>query len=142
MRTRTIGTEQVSAIGLGEMQLSLADRPDEAQGVRTIHAALDAGVTLIDTADAYCADGSEMGHGERLTAKALSSYRRHRARAGGHQGRPHPRRRAAAGASTAPPPTCARPATRAWPRSAWTRSTSTSTTAPTRRSRTRRRRAR
>jgi aryl-alcohol dehydrogenase-like predicted oxidoreductase len=75
VRTRTIGTEQVSAIGLGEMQLSLADRPDEAQGVRTIHAALDAGVTLIDTADAYCADGSEMGHGERLTAKALSSYR-------------------------------------------------------------------
>ena len=75
MRTRTLGTEKVSAIGLGEMQLSLADRPDEAQGIRTIHAALDAGVTLIDTADAYCADGSEMGHGERLTAKALRSYK-------------------------------------------------------------------
>ena len=75
MRTRTLGTEKVSAIGLGEMQLSLADRPDEAQGIRTIHAALDAGVTLIDTADAYCADGSEMGHGERLTAKALRGYK-------------------------------------------------------------------
>jgi aryl-alcohol dehydrogenase-like predicted oxidoreductase len=75
VRTRSIGSVQVSAIGLGEMQLSLADRPDEAQGVRTIHAALDAGVTLIDTADAYCADGSDMGHGERLTAKALASYR-------------------------------------------------------------------
>jgi aryl-alcohol dehydrogenase-like predicted oxidoreductase len=75
VRTRTLGTEKVSAIGLGEMQLSLADRPDEAQGIRTIHAALDAGVTLIDTADAYCADGSEMGHGERLTAKALRSYK-------------------------------------------------------------------
>jgi aryl-alcohol dehydrogenase-like predicted oxidoreductase len=74
VRIRTIGTEQVSAIGLGEMQLSLVDRPDEDQGVRTIHAALDAGVTLIDTADAYCANGSEMGHGERLTAKALKSY--------------------------------------------------------------------
>ncbi len=74
MRTRTIGRTEVSAVGLGEMQLSLADRPDEAQGVRTIHAALDAGVTLIDTADAYCADGSEMGHGERLTATALKSY--------------------------------------------------------------------
>jgi aryl-alcohol dehydrogenase-like predicted oxidoreductase len=74
VRTRTIGSTEVSAIGLGEMQLSLADRPDEAQGVRTIHAALDAGVTLIDTADAYCADGSEMGHGERLTATALTSY--------------------------------------------------------------------
>ena len=75
MRTRTLGTEKVSAIGLGEMQLSLAGRPDEAHGLRTIHAALDAGVTLIDTADAYCADGSEMGHGERLTAKALRSYK-------------------------------------------------------------------
>ena len=75
MRTRTLGTEKVSAVGLGEMQLSLADRPDEAQGIRTIHAALDAGVTLIDTADAYCADGSETGHGERLTAKALASYK-------------------------------------------------------------------
>jgi len=75
VRTRTLGTEKVSAIGLGEMQLSLAGRPDEAHGLRTIHAALDAGVTLIDTADAYCADGSEMGHGERLTAKALRSYK-------------------------------------------------------------------
>jgi aryl-alcohol dehydrogenase-like predicted oxidoreductase len=75
VRTRTIGTQKVSAIGLGEMQLSLEGRPDEAQGVRTIHAALDAGVTLIDTADAYCLDGSEMGHGERLTAKALREYK-------------------------------------------------------------------
>ena len=74
MRTRTIGSTQVSAIGLGEMQLSVDGRPDEDQGIRTIHAALDAGVTLIDTADAYCADGSEMGHGERLTAAALKSY--------------------------------------------------------------------
>jgi aryl-alcohol dehydrogenase-like predicted oxidoreductase len=75
VRTRTLGIEQVSAIGLGEMQLSLADRPDEDQGIRTVHAALDAGVTLIDTADAYCANGSDMGHGERLTAKALASYK-------------------------------------------------------------------
>jgi aryl-alcohol dehydrogenase-like predicted oxidoreductase len=74
VRTRTIGARTVGAVGLGEMQLSLAGRPDEDQGVRTIHAALDAGVTLIDTADAYCADGSEMGHGERLTAKALAAY--------------------------------------------------------------------
>jgi len=74
VRTRAIGDMEVGAIGLGEMQLSLADRPGEARGVATIHAALDAGVTLIDTADAYCADGSEMGHGERLTAKALAEY--------------------------------------------------------------------
>ena len=74
MPTRRLGGLQVSAIGLGEMPMSLAGRPDEARSVRTIHAALDAGVTLIDTADAYCIDGSELGHGERLVAKALAAW--------------------------------------------------------------------
>jgi aryl-alcohol dehydrogenase-like predicted oxidoreductase len=74
MPTRCLGGLRVSAIGLGEMPLSLAGRPDEAHSVRTIHAALDAGVTLIDTADAYCIDGSETGHGERLVAKALAAW--------------------------------------------------------------------
>src|SRR4051794_7668450 len=74
VRTRTIGSTEVGAVGLGELQLSLAGRPDEAQAIRTIHAALDAGVTLIDTADSYCMDSSEMGHGERLTATALRAY--------------------------------------------------------------------
>ncbi len=74
MPTRRLGGLQVSAIGLGEMPMSLAGRPDEAQSVRTIHAALDAGVTLIDTADAYCIDETEVGHGERLVAKALAAW--------------------------------------------------------------------
>jgi len=78
MRYRQIGrgrdAVQVSAIGLGEMPLSLAGRPDEAQALRTIHASLDAGVTLIDTADAYCTGPQDFGHGERLVAKALASY--------------------------------------------------------------------
>lgn len=74
MPTRRLGGLQVSAIGLGEMPMSLAGRPDEARSVRTIHAALDAGVTLIDTADAYCIDESEVGHGERLVAKALAAW--------------------------------------------------------------------
>ena len=74
MPTRRLGGLQVGAIGLGEMPMSLAGRPDEAQSIRTIHAALDGGVTLIDTADAYCRDGSEMGHGERLVAKALAAW--------------------------------------------------------------------
>lgn len=65
---------KVSAIGLGEMPLSLRGRPDEAQAIRTIYASLDAGVTLIDTADAYCQDARETGHGERLVAKALATY--------------------------------------------------------------------
>ena len=74
MPTRRLGGLRVSAIGLGEMQLSLAGRPDEAHAIRTVHAALDAGVTLIDTADAYCIDESDMGHGERLVAKALAAW--------------------------------------------------------------------
>jgi aryl-alcohol dehydrogenase-like predicted oxidoreductase len=74
MPTRRLGGLRVSAIGLGEMQLSLAGRPDEAQAIRTVHAALDAGATLIDTADAYCIDESDMGHGERLVAKALAAW--------------------------------------------------------------------
>ena len=74
--TRTLGDTEVYPIGLGEMPLSLASRPDEAQAIRTIHAAIDAGVTLIDTADAYAKDGSDVGHGERLIAKALKEIDR------------------------------------------------------------------
>jgi aryl-alcohol dehydrogenase-like predicted oxidoreductase len=64
----------VSAIGLGAMPLSIGERPDEERALRTVHAALDAGVTLIDTADAYCLGHREVGHNERLVAKALAAY--------------------------------------------------------------------
>src|SRR5919108_1290463 len=73
MPSRRIGRVAVGAVGLGAMQLSLAGRPDEATALATIHAALDAGVTLIDTADAYCLDEREAGHNERLVAKALAA---------------------------------------------------------------------
>jgi aryl-alcohol dehydrogenase-like predicted oxidoreductase len=62
---------QVSAVGYGGMHLSIQDRPTEEQSVGVIHAVLDAGVTLIDTADVYCLDDSEIGHNERLIARAL-----------------------------------------------------------------------
>jgi len=39
-----------------------------------IHAALDAGVTLIDTANVYCLDQRDLGHNERLIARALASW--------------------------------------------------------------------
>jgi len=74
MQTRRLGDTQVSAIGLGAMPMSVEGRPDEAQGVRTIHAALDAGVTLIDTADAYFAPADDEGHNELLVAQALREY--------------------------------------------------------------------
>jgi aryl-alcohol dehydrogenase-like predicted oxidoreductase len=74
MQTRQLGDVRVGVVGLGEMPLSIEGRPDEAQAMRTIHAALDAGVTLIDTADAYCLNPSEHGHGEVIVAKALATY--------------------------------------------------------------------
>lgn len=74
MEQRRIGTRQVGAIGLGEMPMSLEGRPDEARSIETIHAALDAGMTLIDTADTYSVGGDDTGHGERLVAKALASW--------------------------------------------------------------------
>ncbi|WP_323099514.1 aldo/keto reductase [Intrasporangium sp. YIM S08009] len=74
MQQRTIGDRTVSAIGLGGMPMSIEGRPDEDRSVRTIHAALDAGVTFIDTADAYHRDADEVGHNESLIARALDSW--------------------------------------------------------------------
>jgi aryl-alcohol dehydrogenase-like predicted oxidoreductase len=74
VQERQIGNRVVSAIGLGEMPLSLEGRPDRTQAINVIHASLDAGVTIIDTADAYSLSVEEHGHGERLIAKALSTY--------------------------------------------------------------------
>ncbi|WP_062212965.1 aldo/keto reductase [Demequina oxidasica] len=74
MEQRNIGNLHVSAVGLGGMPMSIEGRPDEDQALATIHAALDAGVTLIDTADAYHRYAPEVGHNEALIAKALRQY--------------------------------------------------------------------
>ena len=75
MRQRRVGDAQVGAIGMGEMPLSVEGRPEDPDAaVRTIAAALDAGVSLIDTADAYCLGHAEVGHGERTVARALAAY--------------------------------------------------------------------
>ncbi|GAB2446753.1 aldo/keto reductase [Streptomyces incanus] len=74
MQSRTIADTTVSAIGLGAMPLSIEHRPDETRAIATIHAALDAGVTLIDTADSYHWHAGEAGHNELLIARALARY--------------------------------------------------------------------
>lgn len=74
MQQRTLGGRSVSAIGLGAMPMSIEGRPDAERSIATIHAALDAGVTLIDTADAYHRDAGEVGHNEELIARALREY--------------------------------------------------------------------
>ena len=71
MQQRQVGDRTVSAIGLGGMPMSIEGRPDEARSIATIHAALDAGVSLIDTADSYHLTATDVGHNEILIAKAL-----------------------------------------------------------------------
>ena len=75
MKTRRIGSTTVSAIGLGGMPMSIEGRPDDrSRSIATIHAALDAGITFIDTADAYHVDSTDIGHNETLIAEALAAY--------------------------------------------------------------------
>ena len=50
------------------------------RGIEVLHAALDGGVTFLDTADAYCLDDSETGHNERLIARALATWSGDRSR--------------------------------------------------------------
>ena len=74
MEQRQLGAQgpQVSALGLGCMGMSGAYGPsDRQESIATIHAALDAGITLLDTGDFY-----GMGHNEMLIAEALKSVPR------------------------------------------------------------------
>jgi len=75
MQTTRLGSSGpiVSAIGLGCMGMSGMYGPaDRAESIATIHAALDAGVTLLDTGDFY-----GMGHNEMLIGEALRGLQRH-----------------------------------------------------------------
>lgn len=77
MMTRQLGSSgpHVSAIGLGCMGMSdLYGPADEAESIATIRAALDAGITLLDTGDWY-----GMGHNELLLRQALAEYPRDKA---------------------------------------------------------------
>lgn len=74
MELRRVGDRKVSAIGLGAMPMSVREHNDEDRAMATIRAALDAGVTLIDTADAYSPDEATFGHNELVVAKALKAY--------------------------------------------------------------------
>ncbi len=78
MVTRQLGSSgpRVSALGLGCMAMSGAYGPaDRGESIATIHAALDAGITLIDTGDFY-----GMGHNELLIGEALRGRKRDRVR--------------------------------------------------------------
>ena len=74
MITRSIAGRAVSAVGLGAMPMSIEGRPDRQRSLATVHASLDAGVTLVDTADAYHLEAGEVGHNEELVAEALRTW--------------------------------------------------------------------
>jgi aryl-alcohol dehydrogenase-like predicted oxidoreductase len=75
IESRKLADTAVFPIGLGGMPMSLSSRPAEERSVRTIQAAVEAGVTLIDTADAYSWDDRDTGHNEELIARALEGRR-------------------------------------------------------------------
>ena len=73
MQTTTLGDtgEVIPVIGFGGMPLSIQGRPPEEEGRRVLNAAIDAGLTFIDTADVYCYDDKDLGHNERLIASVV-----------------------------------------------------------------------
>ena len=73
-------TSATPLIAMGGMRLSTGPDRDEARAIAVLHAAFDAGINFIDTADAYCRDSSEAGHNERLIARALACWHGDRAR--------------------------------------------------------------
>jgi aryl-alcohol dehydrogenase-like predicted oxidoreductase len=80
MKTRTLGPWELSAIGIGCMNPSWAGgtatdpvlRVESA--IPALHAALDAGLTFLDTADIYCPTWNSYGHNERFVSEALASW--------------------------------------------------------------------
>lgn len=64
----------VAAIGLGAMPLSIQNRPGENRAFEVIKTFLDAGGDFIDTANVYCLDDTDIGHNERLIARALDHF--------------------------------------------------------------------
>ena len=71
--TRRLGNTniEVKAIGLGAMPLSLQGRPDETTAIAVIDAFINGGGNFIDTANVYCVDDYDVGHNEKLIARAL-----------------------------------------------------------------------
>lgn len=72
---RTLGSATTTAVGLGEMPLTLENNLGHDKGIETIHAALDAGCRHIDTAWSYYCSGGEEQTGEKLVREAMASWK-------------------------------------------------------------------
>ncbi|MDO4913068.1 MAG: aldo/keto reductase [Bifidobacteriaceae bacterium] len=71
---RELGPFHTTAVGLGEMPLTIENNLGHEMGIKTIHAALDAGCRHIDTAWAYYCSGGEEQTGEKLVREALGTW--------------------------------------------------------------------
>jgi aryl-alcohol dehydrogenase-like predicted oxidoreductase/histidinol phosphatase-like enzyme/predicted kinase len=67
-------------VAIGCMRLSTGPDRDDHRSVEVLHAAFNAGATLLDTADAYCLGDGDIGHNERLIARTLSTWTGDRSR--------------------------------------------------------------
>lgn len=82
MKLKTLGNRQVSAIGIGCMNVSWIWANGAAldpvrryeSAIPAIHAALDAGITLLDTADIYAPTWRDFGHNEVFVAEAVRTW--------------------------------------------------------------------
>ena len=61
-------------LGLGLLRLTTEGRPTEADAIAIVHFALDHGIRILDTADVYCLDHTDLHYGERLVRKALDAW--------------------------------------------------------------------
>jgi histidinol-phosphate phosphatase family protein len=61
-------------MALGLLRLSCEGRPSEADAIALIHAALDGGIRILDTADSYALDDRDLHYGERLAQRALATW--------------------------------------------------------------------
>ena len=68
------GAPELPVVGFGGMPLSITGRPDETTAVAVLHASMDAGMRLLDTADVYCLSHTDIGHNERIFAKAVATW--------------------------------------------------------------------
>ena len=72
---RNLGPFRTTAIGHGEMPLTIENNRGHDVGIETLHASLDAGCRHIDTAWAYYTPGEEEQTGEKLVREALDSWK-------------------------------------------------------------------
>ena len=70
----SVKSRGLALMGLGCMRLSTYRERNDERALTVLHAAFDGGVTFLDTADAYCLDDSDLGHNERLIARALHTW--------------------------------------------------------------------